>query len=123
MDRLGQKAPVADDRFSVRTTYVLEPGRIRRTDVFTPKLGVAVKSVDLAFAGLSGKAVPQGGTTTFGTGDVTGFRVEGLACSTRALADEKAYRSPTGAMTTLTSCTGAAGVSGPITVSWTVAYR
>lgn len=123
LDRLGQKAPVADDRFSVKTTYVLEPGRIRRTDVFTPQPGVVVKAVDLAFASFSGKAVTQGGTTTFGTGEVTGFAVEGLTCSTRALADEKAYRSPTGAMTALTSCTGAAGATGPITVSWTLTYK
>jgi hypothetical protein len=123
LDRLGQKAPVADDRFSVKTTYVVEPGRIRRTDVFTPKAGVAVKAVDLAFASFSGKAVTKGGATTFGTGEVTGFTVEGLGCSTRALADDKAYRSPTGAMTSLTSCTGGAGATGPITVSWTIRYK
>lgn len=123
LDRLGQKAPVADDRFSVKTTYVLEPGRIRRTDVFTPKPGVAVKAVDLAFASFSGKAVTKGGATTFGTGEVTGFKVEGLSCATRALADETAYRSPTGAMTSLTSCTGGAPQGKPITVSWTISYR
>jgi hypothetical protein len=128
LDRLGGKAPVADDRFSVRTTYVLEPGRIRRTDIFTPKPGVpgqegAVRAVDLAFASFSGQAVTQGGATTFGTGEVTRFTVQGLSCSTRALADEKAYRSPTGAMTSLTSCTGAAGAAGPITVSWEINYR
>jgi len=123
LDRLGQKAPVADDRFSVKTTYVLEPGRIRRTDVFTPKPGVAVKAVDLAFASFSGKAVTKGGATTFGTGEVTGFKVEGVSCSTRALADEAAYRSPTGAMTSLTSCTGGAPQGKPITVSWTISYR
>lgn len=123
LDRLGQKAPVADDRFSVKTTYVLEPGSIRRTDVFTPKAGVAVKAVDLAFASFSGKAVTKGGATTFGTGDVTGFKVEGLSCSTRPLNDEKAYRAPTGAMTALTSCTGGAGATGPITVSWTISYK
>lgn len=128
LDRLGQKAPVADERFSVKTTYVLEPGRIRRTDVFTPKAVIpgekrTVKAVDLAFASFSGQATTKGGTTTFGTGDVTGFKVEGLSCSTRALVDDKAYRAPTGAMTALTSCTGAAGATGPITVSWTISYR
>ena len=123
LDRLGQRAPVADDRFSVKTTYVLEPGRIRRTDVFTPKGAVPVKAVDLAFASFSGKAVTKGGATTFGTGDVTGFTVEGLSCSTRPLADEKAYRAPTGAMTALTSCTGEAAAGKPITVSWTIAYK
>lgn len=123
LDRLGQKAPVADDRFSVKTTYFLEPGRIRRTDVFTPKPGVAVKAVDLAFASFSGKAVTKGGATTFGAGEVTGFKVEGLSCSTRALADDAAYRSPTGAMISLTSCTGGAPQGKPITVSWTISYR
>ncbi|MBO9543467.1 hypothetical protein [Caulobacter sp.] len=122
LDRLGGKAPVGDDRFSVKTTYVLEPGRIRRTDVFTPKPGVAVKAVDLAFASFSGKATTKGGTTTFKTGDVTSFKVEGLTCTTKALNDNKAYRAPTGAMTALTSCSGAAA-AGPITVSWTIAYR
>ena len=123
LDRLGQKAPVADDRFSVKTTYVLEPGRIRRTDVFTPKPGVAVKAVDLAFASFSGKAVTKGGATTFGTGEVTGFKVEGLTCSTRALNDEAAYRSPTGAMTALTTCAGGPSEGKPITVSWTIRYK
>jgi hypothetical protein len=123
LDRLGQRAPVADDRFSVKTTYVLEPGRIRRTDVFTPKGAVPVKAVDLAFASFSGKAVTKGGVTTFGTGDVTGFTVEGLSCSTRPLADDKAYRAPTGAMTALTSCTGGAAEGQPITVRWTIAYK
>jgi hypothetical protein len=123
LDRLGQKAPVADDRFSVRTTYVLEPGRIRRTDVFTPKAGVTVKAVDLAFASFSTKAVTRGGETRFGAGEVTGFDVQGLTCATRPLDDEKAYRGPTGAMTALTSCTGGAPAGGPITVSWTLTYR
>jgi hypothetical protein len=123
LDRLGQKAPVADDRFSVKTTYVLEPGRIRRTDVFTPKPGVAVKAVDLAFASFSGMATTKDGATTFGTGDVTGFKVEGLRCSTQALNDEKAYRAPTGAMTSLTSCTSGASEGKPITVSWTISYK
>jgi hypothetical protein len=123
LDRLGGKAPIADDRFSVKTTYVLEPGRIRRTDVFTPKAGVAVKAVDLAFASFSGGATTRGGATTFATGDVTGFKVEGLSCSTRALADEKAYRSPTGTMTALTSCAGAAGARGPIAISWAISYK
>ena len=123
LDRLGGKAPVADDRFGVKTTYVLEPGRIRRTDVFTPKAGVVVKAVDLAFASFSGKATTKGGVTTFGIGDVTSFQVEGLSCSTKALANDKTYRAPTGAMTAVTRCTGAVGASGPIRVSWAIRYR
>ncbi|MBQ1559717.1 hypothetical protein [Caulobacter sp.] len=123
LDRLGGKAPVADDRVGLSTTYRFEPGRISRTDVFTPKPGVMIKATDLAFASFSGQAETRGGTTAFGTGDVTGFKVEGLSCSTRALADEPAYRSPTGAMTSLTSCAAAAGTTGPVTISWEITYR
>ena len=123
LDRLGGKAPVADDRVGLSTTYRFEPGRISRTDVFTPKPGVMIKATDLAFASFSGQAETRGGTTAFGTGDVTGFKVEGLSCSTRALADEPAYRSPTGAMTRLTSCAAAAGTTGPVTISWEITYR
>ena len=123
MDRLGQKAPVADDRIGVRTTYVLEPGLIRRTDVFTPRPGVAVKAVDLAFASFSRGGVSKGGVTAFASGDVTAFEVEGLTCETRDLNDDKAYRSVTGAMTALTTCTGAQDAKGPITVRWTLRYR
>ncbi len=70
LDRLGKDAPIADDRFSVKTTYVLEPGKIRRTDVFTPKAGQAIKAVDLSFAGFSSAPSTKGGATTYGQGDV-----------------------------------------------------
>jgi hypothetical protein len=123
MDRLGQRAPVADDRASVRTTYELQPGLIRRTDVFTLRPGVKAKAVDLAFASFSRGAVSKGGVTTFGAGDVTGFEVEGLSCESRDLNNEPAYRSVTGAMTALTTCTGAQDAKGPITVRWTLRYR
>ncbi|MDR7230334.1 hypothetical protein J2X45_001415 [Caulobacter sp. BE264] len=123
MDRLGQKAPVADDRASVRTTYELQPGLIRRTDVFMLRPGVKVKTVDLAFASFSRGAVSKGGVTTFAAGDVTGFEVEGLSCESRELNNEPAYRSVTGAMSALTTCTGAQEVKGPITVRWAVRYR
>ncbi len=123
MDRLGQRAPVADDRASVRTTYELQPGLIRRTDVFTLRPGVKAKAVDLAFVSFSRGAVSKGGVTTFGAGDVTGFEVEGLSCESRDLNNEPAYRSVTGAMTALTTCTGAQDAKGPITVRWTLRYR
>ncbi|PIB93491.1 hypothetical protein CSW62_19065 [Caulobacter sp. FWC2] len=46
-----------------------------------------------------------------------------MTCSACGLADGKAYRSPAGAMTALTRCTGAACVAGPYTVSWTLIYN
>jgi hypothetical protein len=122
LDRLGSSAPVADDRFSVMTTYVLEPGKISRTDVFTPKAGQAIKAVDLAFAGFSTAPSTKGGATTYGAGDVRSFKVTGLSCRSRPLKDEKAYRTPTGAFQSLVECASGAA-SGPLTVSWTLNYR
>ncbi len=122
LDRLGADAPVADDRFSVRTTYVLEPGKIRRTDVFTPKAGQAIKAVDLSFAGFSTAPTTLGGATTYGQGDVRSFTVSGLSCTSRPLENEAAYRTPTGAFQSLVECK-AGPKTGPLTVSWTLNYR
>jgi hypothetical protein len=128
LDKLGVDAPVADDRLSVKTTYVLEPGKISRTDVFTPKgapqSGLPIKAVDLSFASFSSAPATKGGATTYGRGDVRGFKVTGLSCRSRALKDEKAYRTPTGAFESLTECaSGARTLSGPLTVSWSLSYK
>jgi len=124
LDKLGADAPIADDRFSVRTTYVLEPGKISRTDVFTPNGDQALKAVDLSFAAFSAAPVTTGGATTYGRGDVRGFKVSGLGCKSRPLADEKAYRTPTGAFQSLVDCAGGERtLSGPLTVSWTLNYQ
>ncbi|KQY95245.1 hypothetical protein ASD21_07730 [Caulobacter sp. Root1455] len=124
LDRLGASAPIADDRFSVRTTYVLAPGKISRTDVFTPKGGQPIKAVDLSFASFSSAPSTKGGATTYGQGDVRAFTVTGLSCKSRALEDEKAYRTPTGAFQSLVECAGGARTrSGPLTVSWSLSYQ
>ena len=124
LDKLGADAPIADARLSVKTTYVLEPGKISRTDVFTPKGGQAVKAVDLSFASFSAAPATKGGATTYGRGDVRGFKVTGLSCKSRALKDEKAYHTPTGDFESLVECaSGARTLSGPLTVSWTLSYR
>ncbi len=124
LDKLGTDAPIADDRLSVKTIYVLEPGKISRTDVFTPKGGQAIKAVDLSFAAFSAAPTTKGGATTYGRGDVRGFKVTGLSCKSRALKDEKAYRTPTGDFESLVECaSGARTLSGPLTVSWTLSYR
>jgi hypothetical protein len=124
LDKLGTSAPIADDRFSVRTTYVLEPGKISRTDVFTPKGGQAIKAVDLSFAAFSAGPSTKDGATTYGQGDVRSFKVTGLTCTSRPLEDEKAYRTPTGAFQSLTECaSGERTLSTPLTVSWSLSYR
>jgi hypothetical protein len=124
LDKLGTDAPIADDRLSVKTTYVLEPGKISRTDVFTPKGAQAIRTIDLSFAAFSGGASTKGGATTYGRGDVRAFSVTGLNCKSRPLGGEKAYRTPTGDFETLVECaSGARALSGPLTVSWTLSYR
>ena len=124
LDRLGTNAPIADNRLSVRTTYVLEPGKISRTDVFTPRGQQAIKAVDLDFGSFSAAPTTKSGVTTYGKGDVRSFEVTGLRCKSRSLGDEAAYRTPTGAFASLTECTRGGGtLSGPLTVSWSLSYK
>ncbi|WP_165185835.1 hypothetical protein [Caulobacter soli] len=124
LDKLGADAPIADDRLSVKTTYVLEPGKISRTDVFTAKGGQVIKAVDLSFAAFSAAPATKGGSTTYGQGDVRSFKVSGLGCKSRPLDDEKTYRTPTGAFRSLVECVGGARTgAGPLTVSWMLTYR
>lgn len=124
LDKLGADAPIADDRLSVKTTYVLEPGKISRTDVFTPEGAQDIRAVDLSFASFSAAPSTKGGVTTYGRGEVRGFRATGLGCKSRPLRDEEAYRTPTGAFESLVECAGGARtLSEPLTVSWSLTYR
>lgn len=125
VDRLGDAAPIADDRLAVRTTYVFAPGKITRTDVISAKSPLAATSIDVDFAGFSEAPTTKGGETRFKSGDVTAFAVKGYkSCKSRPLADEKAYRAVTGAMTSLVQCsTGPIRMAAPVTLSWTLTYR
>jgi hypothetical protein len=129
LDKMGDRAPVADKRVSVATTYVLEPGGITRTDVFTPAKGVKVKDIELQFGSFSGGAKQAGGTTTFTDGAVRRFAVLGLkSCQSgpviRDGGQDKEYRSATGAMTTKVVCQGApADGATPFKITWRLDYR
>ncbi len=125
LDRLGQNAPVADDRLSVVTTYAFDAGKITRTDVYTPKAPLKVKAIRLEFAGFSTAPVTDGGTTRFGHGDVTAFEVTGLdRCTSTALDHNPAYESDTGAMTALVTCeAGPRVLSQPFSIRWTISYH
>jgi hypothetical protein len=125
LDLMGKNAPVPDKRVSVKTTYVLEPGRIIRTDVFTPMGGAKVKDVELQFGSFSGGARQSGTVTAFADGAVRRFAVDGLkACQPGPVGEDKEYRSATGAMTTKVVCRGAPSDPGaPFTVTWRLDYR
>lgn len=123
LDLMGKNAPVADKRVSVATTYVLEPGRITRTDVFTPAQGVSVKDVELQFGSFSGGASQAGATTTFADGAVRRFAVEGIkACEAAAPGQDKEYRAATGPMATKVVCHGAPA-AGAFKITWRIDYR
>lgn len=125
LDRLGQDAPVADPRLSVQTRYVFAPGKITRTDVISSRAPLSVASIDVDFAGFSEGPTTKGGRTRFRRGDVRAFLTKGYkSCSSRSLTDEKAYRTPTGAMTSLVQCsTGPIRIAEPVTLSWTLTYK
>jgi hypothetical protein len=125
MDRMGKAAPVGDDRLSVTTTYVMEPNRLTRQDVFMPKAPLEIRSIRMEFASFSTEAKISGNMTAFGDGAVTSFRMSGLdSCQARALNREPDYESDSGAMTSLVVCSsGASTMMGPLTLAWSISYR
>jgi hypothetical protein len=125
LDRLGSASPIPDDRFSLISTYVLAPGRITRTDVYTPKGTVELKGVRMEFATYSEAAVQRGGTITFGHGAVRKFEASGFEhCGTAAVQEDVAYHTPTGPLNTKVVCESSARtVQGPLKLSWTLSYQ
>jgi hypothetical protein len=125
VDRMGNAVPVGDDRLSVTTTYTLEPGRLRRKDVFVAKQPIDVAAILIEFAGFSTDPRTSGSTTVFGSGAVTSFQVNGLdACQARSLDRDHDYESDTGAMTSLVTCTsGPFILEGQRTMTWSMSYR
>ena len=125
LDRMGKNAPVADDRIAATPTYKLEPDRITRTDVFTPKAPLDVGEITLEYAGFSRDPQQNGRTTRFGSGTVTAFNVDGLeACTSRPLNHDHAYESDTGPMTALVACTtGPSRVDHAMTIRWSLEFR
>ena len=124
MDRMGQDAPVADDRIAVATTYVFEPGRITRTDVFTPKAPIEISSAQVELGTFSKGPTTGGSTTRFGQGAIRAFATSGFdTCRTRAVASDADYHTPVGALETDVACQhGGFSLNKPWTVSWSLTY-
>jgi hypothetical protein len=125
LDRLGGSAPVPDDRLAVETTYALQPDRISRIDVFTPRGALDVSAIELEYAGFSRDPQQSGTVTRFGSGTVTSFTVEGLdRCASRPLDRQHEYESDTGPMTALVVCTaGARRIDGPLKITWSMTLK
>jgi hypothetical protein len=125
LDRLGGPAPVADDRLSLATTYVLEPGRITRTDVYTPKGSVNLAQAELDFGSFSYLAAAGDNTVSFKDGAVREFRVVGMdECHASRLQNDPDFETDEGPMRTKVICTlGPRLVQSPLTLGWTITYR
>jgi hypothetical protein len=125
MDRMGKKAPVPDDRLSVAVTYVFSPGRITRTDVYTPKGTVALAGAAMEFATYSDAPDQKDGVITFSRGAISSFAAEGFEnCGVQSANGDYDYETPTGPFLSKISCTrGPAMLSAPMRVSWTLTYQ
>jgi len=124
LDALGKESPVADDRITASSTYVLEPGRITRTDVYTPHNGVALKSLRMEFATYSDHASQQGNDVVFGHGMVRKFSAFGFEhCHVAPVQDDVAYHTPTGPFATRVLCeTASDALQRPLKLGWTLSY-
>jgi hypothetical protein len=124
LDRLGAESPQPDGRLSVRTTYIFEPGSITRTDVYTPREPLAIKSIAMAFGSFSSGASMQGSKVKFSTGQVKEFQASGFDDCTAGSADgDKNYQTPNGPFASKVWCSRQAfELTKPMTMSWKIRY-
>jgi hypothetical protein len=124
-DGISGESPVADDRLAVATTYVFEPGRITRTDVYTPKGSVEIAGMELDFGSFSELAGSTARVARFSGGAIDEFKVTGMeGCQAAAIQDDPDFESDEGPMKSKVVCSGGARtVRAPFTISWTIAYH
>ena len=121
-DRMGEPAPISDGRASGRTTYVLAPGIIRRTDVFGLSPADAGAAIDLEFATYSIASRRDGDRIVFDAGEVASFEATGLDCIvSSAPLDTERYATPVGPFRSLVNCRGIANET--TQVSWEIRFR
>jgi hypothetical protein len=125
LDRLGQDAPVKDDRIRLDTEYSFESGRLTRTDTYTPRMPLKVARLSLEFASFSDGATVDGTRVRFADGDVSAFEVSGLAgCAAEQTQGKEPFKAPYGPMKTHVSCaTSDFMLTGPLKVKWVIDYR
>lgn len=120
-DRMGEVAPRRDDRLSIRTRYVLEPGAISRRDTIEADAGVEIRHIDLDFASFSEAPERTAGGITFGTGEVRSFAATGLSC-TAGPADPVHHVAPTAPFRTYVECD--TGTGRPLReIGWRIEMR
>ena len=124
MDRLGEESPRSDARLSAATTYTLEPGRIVRRDVFTPRGRLDLKDVTLQFASYSDLPVFKDAAFRYVGAGVRTFAAQGFdSCAAASAGGDPAYRTPTGAFASVVTCRiGPRKLRRPLTLTWTLTY-
>ena len=116
---------MADDRLAVATTYAFEPGRISRTDVYTPKGSVEIAGIELDLGSFSELASSTARAARFRGGALDEFKVTGLeGCQATAIQDDPDFESDEGPMKSKVVCSGGARtVRGPFTIGWTISFH
>jgi hypothetical protein len=125
LDKMGTPSPIKDDRLSVTTRFEFRDGEVSRTDTYTSKAPIAIKKIELEFAGFSRVANQNGLRTTLGQGAATQFVVEGLdTCTAENIDNLPDYRSDTGPMTSLIRCqSGPKTIDRPFSIKWRLNYN
>jgi hypothetical protein len=125
MDKLGEVGPIKDDRLRVDTTYVLDSGVMKRTDVFTPTVPLENASVMMEFASFGKNASTNGNTVSYSDGAVYEFSVTGLdECHVDDVSNDRLYGAPMGQLNTRAVFTSSGlTLDKPFTISWTLKYR
>jgi hypothetical protein len=125
LDKLGNRAPIPDERISLQTQYEFQPGKIRRTDTFTPNAPIDVQDIVMAFGTFSQAPTTRAGVTTFGAGAVERFGVTGLPnCVSSPVGSDRDYHTNIGPMASKVVCrSGPRQTARPFTISWELTYK
>jgi hypothetical protein len=122
--QLGGPTPQEDKRISSDVEYVFEPGKITRTERFTPQQPLHLRRLVLNLLSFSGVAHGEGNAVHFQTGAMTAILVSGLDLRQITTLDNDAeFRSPNGPMQTHAQwARDDLFVHEPFAVQWTIFY-
>lgn len=120
LDRMGETAPVPDQRASIETLYRLESGSVMRTDRITLAAGAGPAVVDLEFPTFSRVPTDVGDAFRFSSGEITSFGVSGLTCTAVETVDPEVYATPTGAFRSVIRCR--AEIEGEASIGWRIVF-
>jgi hypothetical protein len=124
-DGISGESPVADDRLAVATTYVFEPGRITRTDVYTPKGSVEIAGTELDFGSFPNwRAARPARLGSAAARSMSSRSRASRDVRPTAIQDDPDFESDEGPMRSKVVCSGGARtVREPFTIGWTITFH